>query len=51
MGGGGDVAEQIAKYEARVAAEGDVLSMRRRVYSEVRSIFAPFLADGPHLES
>ncbi len=39
MSGGGDAAEQIAKYEAKVAAEADLLSTRRQCYSEVRSLF------------
>lgn len=35
LGGGGDTVEQIAKYEAKVAANGDLVIKRRQVYSEV----------------
>lgn len=45
MGGGGDSAEQIAKYETKAAAALDLLAKRREVYSEVRRHFAYFSAD------
>ena len=52
MSGGGDAAEQIAKYEAKVAAEADLLSTRRQCYSEVRSLFrAIFLEDASRLDT
>ncbi len=37
MGGDGDLIEQIAKFEAKVAADGDLLVKRRQIYNEVRT--------------
>jgi hypothetical protein len=37
MGGGGDLLEQVAKFEAKVAAESDLLVRRRQIYNEVRT--------------
>jgi len=45
LGGGGDTVEQIAKYEAKVAANGDLVIKRRQVYSEVRALSPAFSAD------
>ncbi len=37
MGGGGDLLEQVAKFEAKVAADSDLLVKRRQIYNDVRS--------------
>ena len=47
LGGGGDAVEQIAKCEAKVAANGDLVVKRRQVYSEVRA-FSPAVSADCH---